>query len=124
MILASLAAAGTLSGLVSANGYGAVTYEVDSTGYGVLTRFSDHLYQKPDPASDDTWDLLYDSYFGLRAEGFSGWLTQSNGQSVSDGTITVDRSRGSLTITEYTVAPMTLVGVSGPDARASETLIQ
>lgn len=107
MILASLAAAGTLSGLVSANGYGAVTYEVDSTGYGVLTRFSDHLYQTPSPTSDNTWDLLYDSYFGLRAEGFSGWLTQSNGQSVTDGTIAVDRSRGSLTITEYTIAPMT-----------------
>lgn len=110
MIFASFALAGTLDGLVSANGRGAVVYEVDSSGYGVLSRFSDHLYQKPDAASDETWDLLYDSYFGRRADGVAGWLTQSGGASVEEGTgiVVIDRSEGDLVITEYVFASMDL----------------
>ncbi len=110
MIWVAAAFAGTLSGLVSANGHGAVVLEWDDSGYGVLSRFHDHLYKTPSPSAEDTRDLLYDSYFGLRAEGASGWLTPVHGVETEPGTgiVRVDRSVGSLVVTEHIFAPMSL----------------
>ena len=95
---------------VSANGYGVLALNGSHTSGAVLDRFYDHVYKVPSEGAEDVTDLMYDSYFGLRAEGESGWLTDAGSVAYEPGTnvILVDRSRGSLTVTEVIFAPMTL----------------
>lgn len=94
--------------LVSANGYGVVVLNGGNDGGVVLDVFSDHLYQQYSEADEPTRDLLYDTYFGLRADGESGWLTDADDYGMVTGTniIEVDRSRSGLTLTEYAFPSM------------------
>ncbi len=95
----------SLDTVVSANGYGVVRL----TG-GVPDLFSDHLYQSPGPGLPDTWDLLYDTYFGFQAAGRAEWLNSTAVPEVEPGTniISVSRSSGDLRFTEYVVSPIEL----------------
>jgi len=94
--------------LVTANGYGIAVFNGANDGGAVLDVFSDHLYQQYSAESAPTRDLLWDTYFGLRAEGTSGWLTEASDYGMVAGTnvLEIDRSRGSLVITEYAFASM------------------
>ncbi len=94
--------------LVTANGYGVAVLNGANDGGVVLDVFSDHLYQQYSADDEPTRDLLWDTYFGLRAEGDSGWLTDSASYQTLAGTgvLEIDRSRGSLLITEYAFASM------------------
>ena len=96
--------------LSSANGYGVIVLDGGGAAGPVLNRFNDHLYQTASADADDTRDLLYDTYFGLNAEGAATWLTASDSVAIQQGTnaLTADRSKGSLTITEINLAPMGL----------------
>ena len=96
--------------LVTANGYGVAVFNGDDSSKAVLNRFSDHLYQQYDASSAPTWNLLFDTYFGLNAEGYCGWLTSEGGYGYLDGSnvMWVDRTRGNLKITEYIWSPMEL----------------
>jgi MYXO-CTERM domain-containing protein len=96
--------------LVSANGRSVVVLNGDNSNGPIIDVFSDHLYQQYDAGSEETRDLLYDSYFGMRGDAHTGWLTASSAYGYEQGTgiITIDRSAGELTITEYVFAPLTL----------------
>jgi GH15 family glucan-1,4-alpha-glucosidase len=93
--------------LVTANGYGAVTFSDD--------RLSDaypHLYQEYSPGVV-TPEVLYDTYFGVTDFGGSGvWLSENRGATVEEGTgiIVVERGYGDLAVTEYGFAPMSMGG--------------
>lgn len=101
--------------LVSSNGHGVIVFTSDATeNRGRLDVFGDHLYQQPSPAAEPTRNLLYDAYFGLRTGGGSAWLNTVpagfGAYHPQTGIITVDRSTGDLSITEYAFAPMDLDG--------------
>ncbi len=96
--------------LVSANGRSVVVLNGNNSNGPIIDVFSDHLYQQYDAGSEETRDLLYDSYFGMNGDAHTGWLTSSSGYSYEQGTgiLAIDRSQGDLTITEYVFAPLTL----------------
>ena len=96
--------------LVSANGRAVVVLNGDNSNGPIIDVFSDHLYQQYDAGSEETRDLLYDSYFGIRADAHTGWLTASSeyGYQPGTGILAIDRSQGDLDITEYVFAPLTL----------------
>ncbi|MFT5681695.1 MAG: GH15 family glucan-1,4-alpha-glucosidase [Myxococcota bacterium] len=95
--------------LVSANGYGVIVF-TESDGTGVIDLFSDHLYQQGSPGDDPVWDLLYDTYFGVRINGGAAWLSTAGEYGyVSDTAVMrIERPWADVSITEYAVAPMTL----------------
>ena len=96
--------------LVSANGRAVVVLNGDNSNGPIIDVFSDHLYQQYDAGSEETRDLLYDSYFGLIGDAYTGWLTASSDYGYEPGTgiLAIDRSQGDLTITEYVFAPLML----------------
>lgn len=116
LLACPLAWAGTaphysLPDLVTANGYGAMVFAGDrlSDGYP-------HLYQQLSPDSAVTPDLLYDSYFGLVANGSGTWLTDAGSVDYEPGSgiIRVERPAPEgldLEVVEYDFAPMGLAGM-------------
>ena len=94
--------------VLTANGYGVAVF--DGSDNAVLDTFSDHLYQQYSPESEPVRDLLYDTYFGVRAQDESLWLTEANDYRIVPGTnvLEIDRSRGDLMLTEFVFAPMDL----------------
>jgi uncharacterized protein (TIGR03382 family) len=96
--------------LVSANGRSVVVLNGDNSNGPIVDVFSDHLYQQYDASQEETRDLLYDSYFGMRGDAHTGWLTEADDYGYEPGTgiLAIDRSRGDLTITEYVFAPLSL----------------
>ena len=95
--------------LVSANGRSVVVLNGDNGNGPILDVFSDHLFQQYDASQEETRDLLYDSYFGMRGDDHIGWLTASSdfGYEPGTGILVIDRSHGDLQITEYVFAPLT-----------------
>ncbi|MCP4810598.1 MAG: hypothetical protein GY913_33075 [Proteobacteria bacterium] len=93
--------------VLTANGYGVAVFDASGDN-AVLDTFGDHLYQQYSPESEPTRDLLYDTYFGVRAQDESVWLTEANDYRIVPGTnvLEIDRSRGELMITEFVFAPM------------------
>ncbi len=96
--------------LVSANGRSVVVLNGDNSNGPIIDVFSDHLYEQYAPDQEQTRDLLYDSYFGMRGDAHTGWLTASSDYSYEQATgiMVIDRSRGDLTITEYVFSPLTM----------------
>ena len=101
----------SLPDLVTANGYGAMVFAGDrlSDGYP-------HLYQQLSATSAATPDLLYDSYFGMVANGGGAWLTDVGSVDYEPGTgmIRVERLEPTgleLEMVEYDFAPMGLAGM-------------
>jgi len=96
--------------LVSANGRSVVVLNGDNSNGPIIDVFSDHLYQQYDAGSEETRDLLYDSYFGLNGDAHTGWLTAADDYGYEPGTgiLTIDRSQGDLTLTEYVFSPLGL----------------
>ncbi|MDP2304947.1 MAG: hypothetical protein Q8P18_02855 [Pseudomonadota bacterium] len=93
--------------LVTANGYGAVIFADDR-----LADAYPHLYQEYSPGVV-TPELLYDTYFGVTdLDGGGAWLTDAVSATTEDGTgiLVVERTYGSLAITEYDFAPMSMGG--------------
>jgi GH15 family glucan-1,4-alpha-glucosidase len=95
--------------LVSANGRGVIVF-TESDGVGVIDLFSDHLYQQGSPTDDPVWDLLYDTYFGVRIDGGAAWLKASGtyGYLADTAVMRIERPWSDVSITEYALAPMTL----------------
>lgn len=99
----------SLPDLVTANGRGAIVFADD--------RLSDaypHLYQEYAPGVV-TPDLLYDTYFGVVAEGAGAWLTGVEDVDYLPGTGVIRVTRTppaglSLGIVEYDFAPMGYAG--------------
>jgi len=98
------------SKLVSANGRALVVLDGDNSNGPVLDVFSDHLYQQHQAGQEETRDLLYDTYFGLIGDSFSGWLSASSdyGYEPGAGILRIHRDQGELAITEYAFAPLML----------------
>ncbi len=96
--------------LVSANGRAVVVLNGDNSNGPIIDVFSDHLYEAFEEGQEETRDLLYDSYFGMRGDAYTGWLTHSSdfGYEQATGIMVIDRSQGDLTITEYVFSPLTL----------------
>ena len=100
----------SLPDLVTANGRSAFVFEGDR-----LSSAYPHLYQEYTPG-DVTPDVLYDSYFGVVANGSGAWLTDARSVDYLPGTgiIAVQRNAPAglgLAVTEYDFAPMGYAGV-------------
>ena len=100
----------SLPDLVTANGRGAFVFEGDR-----LSSAYPHLYQEYTPG-DVTPDVLYDSYFGVVANGSGAWLTDARSADYLPGTGIIEVQRTapaglSLAVTEYDFAPMGYAGV-------------
>jgi hypothetical protein len=110
LLAASLAAAATvphqsLADLVTANGYGVITWEGDR-----LTNGWPAVYSQAD-AGTTTGDLLYDTYFGLTdLDGAGQWLLDPETAELVGGTgvIRLVQAVGDLEISTYAFAPMGL----------------
>lgn len=128
----------TFHELPSSNGHGAVMLDLAKKR---LTHFREHLYATEEPQLDasgneifsgtptavpqviSTRDLLYDAYFGLRANGGQQWLTSDAaavdadasgflawgaGKTGGTGIATMVQRVGSLEVTQYAFAPQAL----------------
>ncbi len=94
--------------LVSANGWSPIVYDLETRR---LVSFREHLYRYPAPG-EETRELAYDMYLGLRINGTSAWLTgtalDSAAYETGTGLIrTVQTERGVRVTTTY-VAPFGL----------------
>jgi MYXO-CTERM domain-containing protein len=116
--------------LSSSNGHGALMLDLSQAR---LTHFREHLFATEEPQLDangqEVWvgnqpqvvlsrDLLYDAYFGLRANGAEAWLTGANvdldasgyvgwkaGAKGGTGVVALVQKAGSLVATTYAFAP-------------------
>ncbi len=96
--------------LVTANGRAVVVLNGDNSNGPVLDVFSDHLYQRYDAGSEETRDLLYDSYFGMMSTHGIEWLTGARAYEYWPGTgvLMIDRSYDDMDIREWVFAPLGL----------------
>lgn len=123
--------------LPSANGWGALLLDLKQAR---LTHFREHVFAAEEPVIDaegeDVWDgeqfgtvhtrdLLFDAYFGARAEGEQFWLTKApvdedasgyvawtGGEQGGTGVVAMVQSVGALRATTYAFAPQGL-GAAG-----------
>lgn len=119
--------------LPSANGHGAILLDLKQKR---LTQFREHLFAAEEPVLDgegkDVWDgeqfatvhtrdLLFDMYFGVRAEGQQQWLTSAAldeersgylglaaDQPGGTGIVAMVQNIGALRATTYAFAPQAL----------------
>ena len=119
--------------LPSANGYGAILLDLKQRR---LTQFREHLFAAEEPVIDgegkELWDgeqfatvhtrdLLFDLYFGVRADGQQQWLTEvavdedasgylglDANQAGGTGIIAMVQNLGALRATTYAFAPQEL----------------
>lgn len=93
-----------------ANGLAVASFTGSPEGVGVVDRWSDRLYQQRSPGDPPVRDLLYDAYFGLRADGASTWLTTYTAlrPDLAHGTVEIERQQGDLVLIERMWAPMGL----------------
>lgn len=119
--------------LASSNGHGAILLDLQQAR---LTHFREHLFATEEPVLDsggsEVWvgnqlqvvharDLLFDAYFGVRANGSQGWLTAAPvdlaasgfapweaGRNGGTGVVTMVQQSGGLTATQYVFAPQAL----------------
>ncbi len=98
--------------LVSSNGYAPVVFDLEARR---INGFRENLYRYPGPGQE-TRELAYDLYLGLRAEGQSRWMTEvavdEAGYELGTGIIRTVQRVGGLRLTTRYFAPFTL------DARA------
>mgnify|MGYP002777791718 CR=1 FL=1 len=120
-----------------ANGWGAVLVDLKARR---LTQFREHMFASEEPLIDDkgqdiwdgeqlasvhTRDLLFDTYFGLRAAGeqlwlptipvdeeASGYVDWTNGEEAGTGIVAMVQKLGALEATTYVFAPQEL-GAAG-----------
>ena len=123
--------------LPSANGWGAVLLDLKARR---LTQFREHAFASEEPRIDDqgndiwdgeqlasvhTRDLLFDTYFGLRAGGeqlwlptaavdedASGYVDWTGGEEAGTGIVAMVQKLGSIEATTYVFAPQQL-GAAG-----------
>jgi MYXO-CTERM domain-containing protein len=124
----------TWTTLVSSNGHGAVVVNLSpSGGDAQIHHFREHIFATEEPqidaAGNDIFvggrpqqvfarDLLYDTYFGLRANGNQGWLKSVPvdldasgfegtvaGSTGGTGIVRMVQRQGSLDVTQYIFAP-------------------
>ncbi|RJO68566.1 MAG: hypothetical protein C4523_07415 [Myxococcales bacterium] len=98
--------------LVSANGYGAAVADLDARK---LADFYVHPYKTWGPTEQGearTREMLYDSYFGLRADGAGTWLNEFplaySGYYGQDGILHWVQQIGSLRVETFAYAPWEL----------------
>ncbi len=119
--------------LPSANGHGAILLDLKQRR---LTQFREHLFAAEEPVLDgqgkEVWDgeqfatvhtrdLLFDMYFGVRAEGQQQWLTKAAvdedasgyvgwdaGEQGGTGVVAMVQTIGALRATTYAYAPQAL----------------
>ncbi|MBK7824334.1 glycoside hydrolase family 15 protein [Nannocystis sp.] len=119
--------------LPSANGHGAILLDLKQRR---LTQFREHLFAAEEPVLDgqgkEVWDgeqfatvhtrdLLFDMYFGVRAEGQQQWLTKAAvdedasgylawdaGEQGGTGIVAMVQTIGALRATTYAFAPQAL----------------
>ncbi len=96
--------------LVSANGRAVVVLNGNNSNGPIIDVFSDHLYQQYDEGSEETRDLLYDSYFGVSGSTGQRWLTEAREYKYWPGTgmLMIDRSNHINNIREWVFAPLGL----------------
>ncbi len=94
--------------LPTGNGYGHALYDAATSR---LTTFTEHPYAQRSP-SEQTRDLAYDAYFGVRASGGSAWLGEVPVDDVyyegQSHVVRATQSYGPLRAETYTFAPWTL----------------
>jgi hypothetical protein len=112
--------------LPSSNGYGVVLLDLQTAR---LTQFREHVFASEEPVIDDagadvwdggqfaavhTRDLLFDAYFGVRAEGEQMWLTdapvdlEASGYADGSGVAVMVQEIGALRATTRAFAPQGL----------------
>ncbi|MEI8254702.1 MAG: alpha-amylase family glycosyl hydrolase [Deltaproteobacteria bacterium] len=94
--------------LPTGNGYGLALYDAATAR---LTTFTEHPYAQRSP-SEQTRDLAYDAYFGVRASGGSAWLGEVPVDDVyyegQSHVVHASQSYGPLRAETYTFAPWNL----------------
>lgn len=105
----AVAAHSSFSLLPSGNGFGTAVYDL---AQAKIVNLREHAFQSVD-AGVPTRDLLYDSYFGLRANGKEAWLNGApvDRSDLDGGVITIVQHMGGLTATQTYFAPF---GVNAP----------
>jgi GH15 family glucan-1,4-alpha-glucosidase len=94
--------------LVSANGHGAVAYDLSAAK---ANTFTEHLYRNFDE-NKSTRNLLYDSYLGMRTAGQNSWLDQIEVVRAEyldeSGIIHIVQQLSTFTVDSYLYAPWKL----------------
>jgi hypothetical protein len=100
--------------LPSANGFGSVHYSFKDGDHNIAA-FYPHIYKKFSPDHEDTPNVAYDSYFGLRT-GNAFWMNSITEDEVDyepgTGIIKVDKTvattNGDVQVTTYIFSPFTM----------------
>ncbi len=99
----AVAAHASFDKLPSGNGFGTAVYDI---AQAKVSDLREHTYQSVDQGVP-TRDILYDTYFGLRAAGQEAWLNTKpvDAADLDGGVITVVQHFGGLTATQTFFAP-------------------
>ncbi|MBI5527455.1 MAG: hypothetical protein HY897_14065 [Deltaproteobacteria bacterium] len=106
--------------LPSANGFGAMLFDGDPAR-AKLTTYYPHIYRRFAEGAEETPNLAYDMYFGVRADGANVWLNNVPVRSMrylpGTGIVEVSREHAGLAVTEYyymtmlTASPVAVAGI-------------
>jgi len=90
--------------LPSANGFGALLFDGDAQK-AKITAYYPHIYRRFSENAEETPNLAYDVYFGIRANGANVWLNTVPVSAVrylpGTGIVEVSRAHAGISVTEY-----------------------